>query len=88
MGQPIYKKEQKIMKKSKSAVGYIVLFLLCTALTATVIMRFISARRLNVAYEPDNTQESNALVQNPFCGFYKINGYMLSDSTTKKDLIS
>ena len=76
------------MKKSNSAVGYSILFLLCATLTATVIIRFISARQLTATYEPDNTQESNTLVQNPFCGFYKINGYMLSDSSTKKELIS
>ena len=76
------------MKKSNSAVGYSILFLLCAALTATVIIRFISARQLTATYESDNTQESNTLVQNPFCGFYKINGYMLSDSSTKKELIS
>lgn len=76
------------MKKSNSAVGYSILFLLCAALTATVVIRFISARQLTATYEPDNTQESNTLVQNPFCGFYKINGYMLSDSSTKKELIS
>lgn len=76
------------MKKSNSAVGYSILFLLCAALTATVIIRFISARQLTATYESDNAQESNTLVQNPFCGFYKINGYMLSDSSTKKELIS
>lgn len=76
------------MKKNNSAVGYSILFLLCAALTATVIIRFISARQLTATYESDNTQESNTLVQNPFCGFYKINGYMLSDSSTKKELIS
>lgn len=76
------------MKKSNSAVGYSILFLLCAALTATVVIRFISARQLTATYEPDNTRESNTLVQNPFCGFYKINGYMLSDSSTKKELIS
>lgn len=76
------------MKKSNSAVGYSILFLLCAALTATVVIRFISARQLTATYEPDSTQESNTLVQNPFCGFYKINGYMLSDSSTKKELIN
>jgi len=76
------------MKKSNSAVGYSILFLLCATLTATVVIRFISARQLTATYEPDSTQESNTLVQNPFCGFYKINGYMLSDSSTKKELIS
>jgi len=76
------------MKKSNSAVGYSILFLLCAALTATVVIRFISARQLTATYKPDSTQESNTLVQNPFCGFYKINGYMLSDSSTKKELIN
>ena len=76
------------MKKSNSAVGYSILFLLCATLTATVVIRFISARQLTATYEPYSTQESNTLVQNPFCGFYKINGYMLSDSSTKKELIS
>ena len=76
------------MKKSNSAVGYSILFLLCATLTATVVIRFISARQLTATYEPDSTQESNTLVQNRFCGFYKINGYMLSDSSTKKELIS
>lgn len=76
------------MKKNKSAVCYIVLFLLCVSLAAVAIVHFVSVQRLTVTYEPADTQESNAIVQNPFCGFYKINGYVLSDNSTKKDIVS
>ena len=76
------------MKKYKSAVFHSIVFFFCAILTVTAITYLISNRRLSVTYRQDNSGESNTRIQNPFCGFYKINGYILSDDTKQKDLIS
>ena len=34
-------------------------------------------RQLNVVYTPADSKESTADITNPFCGFYKINGYVI-----------
>lgn len=75
------------MKKNKFAMYYIIPFLICTAIIVAIIVHFISFQRLSVTYKQKVSQESNIIIQNPFCGFYKINGYMLSDDTDKKVLI-
>ena len=76
------------MKKYISVLFHTIVFFFCAALTAAAILYFVSVRQINITYEPDTSAESNTLIQNPFCGFYKINGYMLSDDTQKKSLIS
>ena len=42
-------------------------------------------RQLNVVYTPADSKESTADITNPFCGFYKINGYVLAEDKTAKD---
>lgn len=76
------------MKKTISTVGHIIIFFCCAALTVAAILYLASRQQLSVTYKPDTAQESSTLIQNPFCGFYKINGYMLSDDDTKKNLVS
>lgn len=75
------------MKKNISTVRHIIVFFLCAALTLITVLYFISSRKISVTYKSDISSESNTLIQNPFCGFYKINGYMLSENTSKKELI-
>lgn len=76
------------MKKNISTVRHIIVFFLCAALTLLTVLYLVFGRKISITYKPDISSESNTLIQNPFCGFYKINGYMLSDDNSKKDLIS
>ena len=75
------------MKKHTPAIFHISAFF-CAVLIATTVIYLISARRLIVTYEADTSSESSSLIQNPFCGFYKINGYLLADDVKNKDLIN
>ena len=74
------------MKKNTSFVYYVIPFFICAIVTIVIIVHLISFQRLSVTYEQSISQESNSIMQNPFRGFYKINGYMLSDKTNKKEL--
>lgn len=76
------------MKKHTPAIFHISAFFFCAVLIATTVIYLISARRLIVTYEADTSSESSSLIQNPFCGFYKINGYLLADDVKNKDLIN
>lgn len=74
------------MKKNTSFVYYVIPFFICAIVTVVIIVHLISFQRLSLTYEQSISQESNSIMQNPFRGFYKINGYMLSDKTNKKEL--
>ena len=76
------------MKKHTPAIFHISAFLFCTVFIAATVIYLISNRRLIVTYEADTSSESNSLIQNPFCGFYKINGYLLADDIIEKDLVN
>lgn len=76
------------MKKHNSAIFHVSAFIFCIVLIAVTVIYLISDRRLIVTYKADISPESSTLIQNPFCGFYKINGYMLADDIKEKDLIS
>ena len=67
------------MKKEHSARFYILRFLICAALACGAFFYAFTLRRLNLAYTPSETAESSTLLSNPYCGFYKISGYTLSD---------
>ena len=76
------------MKKHDSAIFHVSAFIFCIVLIAVTVIHLISDRRLIVTYKPDTSPESSALIQNPFCGFYKINGYILADDIKEKNLIN
>ena len=76
------------MKKHNSAIFHVSAFIFCIVLIVVTVIYLISDRRLIVTYKADTSPESSALIQNPFCGFYKINGYMLADDIKEKELIS
>lgn len=76
------------MKKHTPAIFHISAFLFCTVFMAATVIYLISNRRLIVTYEADTSSESSSPIQNPFCGFYKINGYLLADDVKNKDLIN
>ena len=76
------------MKKHIPAIFHISAFLFCAVFIAATVIYLISGRQLIVTYETDTSSESNSLIQNPFCGFYKINGYLLADDIREKDLIN
>ena len=73
------------MKKEHSARFYILRFLICAALACGAFFYAFTLRRLNLAYTPSETAESSTLLSNPYCGFYKISGYTLSDDHSEAD---
>ena len=73
------------MKKKLSFRGNIAVFTLCIALVIAASFYALSVRQLNVVYTPADSKESTADITNPFCGFYKINGYVLAEDKTAKD---
>lgn len=75
----------QFMKKNLSFWGNIAVFTLCTALVIAASFYALSVRQLNVVYTPEASGESTAEITNPFCGFYKINGYVLAEDKTVKD---
>lgn len=76
------------MKKHTPAIFHISAFLFCTVFIAATVIYLISNRCLIVTYKADTSSESSSPIQNPFCGFYKINGYLLADDVKNKDLIN
>ena len=73
------------MKKKLSFWGNIAVFTLCVALVIAASFYALSVRQLNVVYTPADSKESTADITNPFCGFYKINGYVLAEDKTARD---
>lgn len=73
------------MKKEPSALFYILRFLICASLALAAFFYVFTLRQLNVAYIPSETAESSVLLSNPYCGFYQMSGYILSDDTSVKD---
>lgn len=73
------------MKKEHSAIFYTLRFLICGSLACAAFFYAFTLRQLNVAYTPSETAESSVLLSNPYCGFYKMSGYILSDDTSVKD---
>ena len=73
------------MKKKLFFWGNIAVFTLCVALVIAASFYALSVRQLNVVYTPADSKESTADITNPFCGFYKINGYVLAEDKTARD---
>ncbi len=73
------------MKKVPPAMYRFILFFICAVLTLGTTIYAISARRLTVSYEPQNTEESAEPITNPYRGFYTMSGYILSDDSSVED---
>ncbi len=68
------------MKKKLSIIMHSLFFVICSVLAVSVLYHIISTRRLNVKYTPAVTEESARELDNPYRGFYRMIGYILSDN--------
>ena len=75
------------MEKKSSFILHISFFLFCVVFSALLLFHFISGRALRISYISDPSPESAALLENPYCGFYQMNGYILSDDQTAEDAL-
>ena len=60
----------------------ILIFIICLGLAIGILSYLFLNRRISANYEPASYNESASLLNNPYCGFYQINGYTLSDTLT------
>lgn len=67
------------MKKNWSIILHSLSFVICTALAVYALYYMISVRHLNVEYTPASAEESAQSLDNPYRGFYRMSGYILSD---------
>ena len=73
------------MEKKSSFLLHIVFFLFCIVLSVLIVSHFISGRNLHISYASNPGPESAQILDNPYCGFYQMNGYTLSDEQTAFD---
>ena len=67
------------MKKNWSIILHSLSFVICTALAVYALYYMISVRHLNIEYTPASAEESAQSLDNPYRGFYRMSGYILSD---------
>lgn len=53
---------------------------LCILTAVTLLLLTFFQRQLHVTYDAASFTPSTAVLQNPYCGFYQMRGYMLSDT--------
>lgn len=73
------------MKTKKHTLFYLFTFFICAGLTLAVTLYGLSCRHLKITYLDNSTEESSALLENPYCGFYKLSGYTLSETATSEE---
>lgn len=67
------------MKKKLSVTIHSLFFVICAALAVSVLYHMVFTRRLNLKYTPAVLEESARELDNPYRGFYRMIGYILSD---------
>lgn len=67
------------MKKKLSVTIHSLFFVICAALAVSVLYHIVFTRRLNLKYTPAVLEESTRELDNPYRGFYRMIGYILSD---------
>lgn len=70
------------MKKILTSLPFRLLCLLCTVVCICALLR--SALSISLVYTPAAYGESRDILANPYCGFYKIYGYTLSDNSAAR----
>lgn len=70
------------MKRNFIRTFQVLSFILCLVLTVGILYYLFFNRRMSADYEPVAYTESSVLLDNPYCGFYQMNGYTLSDTAT------
>ena len=76
------------MKRNLLNIYHTVLFLICVLITASCLYYAFFNRRLHIEYTPSSSAESPAVLDNPYCGFYQMNGFVLSEKNKAKDAAS
>ena len=75
------------MKKLSYIFSHILRFLLfavCLLAVIAVCIFLVHSRQLKVSYTQTVSEESGTFVSNPYCGFYQMNGYTLTDDATEQ----
>lgn len=76
------------MKKKQAVILHSLFFAICSILAVSALYLIISVRQLDVNYTCTPTEESAKVLNNPYRGFYRMNGYILSDDEAPKDAAS
>ena len=71
------------MKKRITTIFHYIVFLFCLTGGLCLLFFVLKQRYHPAKYTPAKISESAATLSNPYCGFYQLNGYMLSDSTSQ-----
>ena len=75
-------KDEIIMKKRITTIFHYIVFLFCLTVGLCLLFFVLKQRYHPAKYTPAKISESAATLSNPYCGFYQLNGYVLSDSTS------
>ena len=75
------------MGKKWSTILHSAFFLFCIVLSVLIFSHWVSGRNLHISYVSDPASESSQILENPYCGFYQMNGYILSDDQTSEDAL-
>lgn len=62
-------------------------FLICLGIAILVTVFFISRRYCPVSYEALNDSESAQILDNPYCGFYEMHGFVLSEDSSREEAL-
>ena len=76
------------MKKKLSVIIHSLFFVICSALAVSFLYHMISNRRLEIEYTPASLEESTRELDNPYRGFYRMIGYVLSDDQKPEEAAS
>ena len=61
---------------------HFLLFAVCLLAVITVCVFVIHSRQLKISYTKTISEESGTFVPSPYCGFYQMNGYTLSEDAS------
>ena len=73
------------MKRNFIKFFQMLIFIICLGLAIGVLSYLFLNRRMSANYEPASYNESSSPLNNPYCGFYQINGYTLSDTLSAQN---
>lgn len=71
------------MKRRIKTFFHVTVCLLFLFISSAVILALCNWHSLSVTYESSALSDSSAVLDNPYCGFYQIRGYTLSDTNTQ-----
>lgn len=76
------------MKKKLSIIMHSTFFVICSAIAIYALSYIISIRQLDIEYTSTSIEESAKVLDNPYRGFYRMSGYILSNDQTSSDAAS